>query len=235
MSDNMTLYNAVRTPPSEAIRKIEAGRLKGKSDINPMWRIKALTEQFGPCGIGWKYTIEKLWTEQGANGEVAAFALINLYHRVGEDWSEPIPGIGGNSFVAKEKSGMYTSDECYKMALTDALSVAWEGTAKFISQWFRKGSLILVEGALRTRKYTDKSGNNRTITEVLVSQGHFTGEKSNRASADVMPGEGEFSGNFAMPPAAYQAAAYNTQLPPPPKQMGLNDFAEVPSDEDLPF
>lgn len=124
MSDNMTLYNAVRTPPPEAIKKIETGRLKGKSDINPMWRIKALTEQFGPCGIGWKYTIEKFWTEQGANGEVAAFALINLYHRVGEDWSEPIPGIGGNSFVTKEKSGMYTSDECYKMALTDALSVA---------------------------------------------------------------------------------------------------------------
>ena len=124
MADNMTLYNAVRTPPPEALREIKAGRLAGKSDINPMWRIKTLTEQFGPCGVGWKYTIEKLWTEQGANGEIAAFALINLSHRIGEGWSEPIPGIGGNSFVAKEKSGMYTSDECYKMALTDALSVA---------------------------------------------------------------------------------------------------------------
>ena len=124
MSDNMTLYNAVRTPPPEALKEIKAGRLAGKRDINPMWRIKALTEQFGPCGVGWKYTIEKLWTEQGANGEIAAFALINLYHKIGEGWSEPIPGIGGNSFVAKEKSGMYTSDECYKMALTDALSVA---------------------------------------------------------------------------------------------------------------
>ena len=124
MSENMTLYNAVRTPPPEALKEIKAGRLAGKSDINPMWRIKALTEQFGLCGVGWKYTIEKLWTEQGANGEIAAFALINLYHRIGEGWSEPIPGIGGNSFVAKEKSGMYTSDECYKMALTDALSVA---------------------------------------------------------------------------------------------------------------
>ena len=124
MADNMTLYNAVRTPPPEALREIKAGRLAGKSDINPMWRIKTLTEQFGPCGVGWKYTIEKLWTEQGANGEIAAFALINLYHGIGEGWSEPIPGIGGNSFVAKEKSGMYTSDECYKMALTDALSVA---------------------------------------------------------------------------------------------------------------
>lgn len=137
MSDNMTLYNAVRTPPPEALREIKAGRLAGKSDINPMWRIKTLTEQFGPCGVGWKYTIEKLWTEQGANGEIAAFALINLYHRIGEGWSEPIPGIGGNSFVAKEKSGMYTSDECYKMALTDALSVACKalGVAADVFYW----------------------------------------------------------------------------------------------------
>lgn len=113
--------------------------------------------------------------------------------------------------------------------------VAWEGTAKFISQWFHKGSLLLVEGALRTRKYTDKSGNNRTATEVLVSQGHFTGEKSNRSSADGMPEEGEFSSSFAIPPAAYQAATYNAQLPPP-QQMGMNDFSEVSSDdEDLPF
>lgn len=137
MSDNMTLYNAVRTPPPEALREIKAGRLAGKSDINPMWRIKTLTEQFGPCGVGWKYTIERLWTEQGANGEIAAFALINLYHRIGEGWSEPIPGIGGNSFVAKEKSGMYTSDECYKMALTDALSVACKalGVAADVVYW----------------------------------------------------------------------------------------------------
>lgn len=121
MSDNMNLYNSVRTPPPEALREIKAGRLAGKSDINPMWRIKALTEQFGPCGEGWKYTIEKLWTEQGANGEIAAFALINLYYRIEGQWSDPVPGIGGNSFVAKEKSGLYTSDECYKMAFTDAL------------------------------------------------------------------------------------------------------------------
>lgn len=36
MSDNMSLYNAVRTPPPEALKTIQAGRLKGMSDINPM-------------------------------------------------------------------------------------------------------------------------------------------------------------------------------------------------------
>ncbi|NLU51578.1 MAG: hypothetical protein GXX10_01760 [Clostridiaceae bacterium] len=124
MSDNLKLYNAVRSVPSNALRTINAGRLKGKSDINPMWRIKALTEQFGPCGVGWKYTITKQWLEHGGNGEIAAFCNIDLYVKINGEWSEAIPGTGGSAFVANEKSGPYVSDECYKMALTDAISVA---------------------------------------------------------------------------------------------------------------
>ena len=42
--NHMDIYEAVRTPPQEALKAIEAGRLKGMTDINPMWRIKALTE-----------------------------------------------------------------------------------------------------------------------------------------------------------------------------------------------
>ena len=122
--DNMQIYNAVRKCPDNALRKISAGRLKGKSDINPMWRIQALTEQFGVCGIGWYYDITRQWTEQGANNEIAAFCNIDLYIKSGDDWSKPIKGTGGSSFVANERNGAYTSDECYKMALTDAISVA---------------------------------------------------------------------------------------------------------------
>lgn len=122
--DNLEIYNRVRSVPQEALRAISAGRLKGKSDINPMWRIKALTEQFGPCGTGWKYEVEKLWLEASGSTEVAAFALIGLYVQIDGKWSEKIPGIGGSMFVSAEKNGPYTSDECYKMALTDALSVA---------------------------------------------------------------------------------------------------------------
>jgi hypothetical protein len=44
--ENLTIYNAVRKVPSEAQRTIPFGPMKGKTDINPMWRIKALTEQF---------------------------------------------------------------------------------------------------------------------------------------------------------------------------------------------
>ena len=125
MSDNMRIYDAVRAVPEEAKRAITAGRLKGKTDINPMWRIKALTELFGPCGDGWGYTIDRLWIEEGAKGEKCAFAMISLWYRQDDGMrSDPVIGIGGNMLVANEKNGLYTSDECYKMALTDAISVA---------------------------------------------------------------------------------------------------------------
>lgn len=122
--DNMEIYNKVRAVPNEALKTIAAGRLKGMSDINPMWRIKILTEMFGMCGIGWKYEITRQWTETGKENEIRAFCNINLYVKVGDTWSEAIPGTGGSSYVTVEKNGVYVSDEAYKMSLTDALSVA---------------------------------------------------------------------------------------------------------------
>lgn len=129
-NENMKFWDKVALPPEDALKKIMGGRLKGKNDINPVWRIKVMTEHYGPVGTGWKYTIDKLWTEIGAGGEVCAFALISLYvdEMLGtaEDtiWSQPIPGIGGSMLVELEREGAHTSDECYKMAVTDALSVA---------------------------------------------------------------------------------------------------------------
>ena len=56
---NLELYEKFRAVPQEAQKAIGGGRLKGMTDINPMWRLKVLTEQFGPCGIGWKYIVIK--------------------------------------------------------------------------------------------------------------------------------------------------------------------------------
>ena len=122
--DNMTIYDALRTPPGNAQKPITGGRLKGMTDINPMWRIKALTQQFGPCGLGWWYVIKDKRLEPGSNGQIAAFVDIDLYYRWGGETSQPIPGTGGSMFVANDRSGAYTGDECFKMALTDAISVA---------------------------------------------------------------------------------------------------------------
>jgi hypothetical protein len=119
----LELYKKVRIVPLEAQKKISGGRLNGMTDINPMWRIKVLTEQFGPCGFGWYYVPGRKWLEQSGN-EVAAFVDIELYVKYGDEWSKPIAGTGGSKFVSKEQGGLHVSDECYKMATTDAISVA---------------------------------------------------------------------------------------------------------------
>ena len=120
---NMALYEKYRTVPPEAQKKIGGGRLKGMTDINPMWRIKKLTEEFGPCGIGWWTKVTDRWTET-VGDETCAFVDLELYIKVGDEWSKPITGSGGSKLATKERSGIYVSDECYKMAETDALSVA---------------------------------------------------------------------------------------------------------------
>lgn len=122
--DNLHIYEAVRTVPENAKKEILGGKLKGKTDINPMWRIKALTEQFGPCGIGWKPEITNKEAVPAAGGEMAVFVDINLYIKVGDTWSDAIPGTGGSMLVQTEKGNLVSNDEAYKMAYTDALSVA---------------------------------------------------------------------------------------------------------------
>ncbi|MFA5299979.1 MAG: hypothetical protein WC389_17470, partial [Lutibacter sp.] len=95
-------------------------------------------ERFGPCGIGWKYTIKDQRLEKGANEEIAAFVTIDLFYLYEGKWSEAIPGVGGSSFVAKEKNGMYQSDECFKMALTDAIGIACKALGMAADVYFQK-------------------------------------------------------------------------------------------------
>lgn len=123
---NLELYNKVRVVPIEAQKQIGGGRLKGMTDINPMWRIKTLTEMFGACGDGWFYVITDKRVVDGANGEKVATVDIELRvkHANSVDWSTPIVGTGGSMLVSSEKAGLYTNDEAFKMALTDAISVA---------------------------------------------------------------------------------------------------------------
>ncbi|MDR6555478.1 hypothetical protein [Paenibacillus qinlingensis] len=146
MSENMDLYEKVRRVPENALKPIVGGRLKGMSDINPMWRIKMLTEMFGICGIGWRIEIVDQRIERGSGEEIVCFVDINLYIKSDGEWSYPIPGMGGSSFVTQEQRGPYTSDECFKMAYTDAISVACKSLGFAADVYFEKD---------RT-KYTDK-------------------------------------------------------------------------------
>lgn len=136
--DNMTIWQALEKTPKEAQKEINAGRLKGFTDINPMWRLKKLTEAFGPCGVGWKYKIVSTNVIPGANDEVAAFVNILLYYKQDGAWSEGVPGLGGSMFVAKESKGMHTSDECFKMALSDAIGTACKALGMSADIYFSK-------------------------------------------------------------------------------------------------
>lgn len=124
--DKMSIYNASRAVPQEAQKKITGGRLSGMTDINPLWRVKKLTELFGPAGIGWKFDPPVFEEKPGVNGEVMVHCFTCLYIRQDEDttWSAPIPGVGGSMLITTEKNGQRTDDEAYKKAYTDAQSVA---------------------------------------------------------------------------------------------------------------
>lgn len=115
---NMDLYNALRSVPQEAQKNFSNGRFSG-TDINPMWRIKKLTEVFGQAGDGWWVENVRFWTET-AGGEMLSFCTLELCLKD----KRHLFGIGGSKMLKQEKSGAYANDECYKMAYTDALSVA---------------------------------------------------------------------------------------------------------------
>lgn len=119
MSDNLRYYEASRSVPKAAQKAFSNGRFSG-TDINPMWRIKMLTELFGPAGIGWYTEIISERAEKISEDTTFAIVDLNLYIRVDGEWSKPIFGTGGNQLVQKGRP----SDEGYKMAYTDALSVA---------------------------------------------------------------------------------------------------------------
>ena len=95
--------------------------------------------------------------------------------------------------------------------------VAWRQTAEFISRYFRKGSMIAVEGSIQTSNYTDKDGNKRKQVEVVANNVSFCGSKAE-------------SGND------YQNREY-TQAAPSYSNADNSDFEEIvdDSEDDLPF
>ena len=109
--------------------------------------------------------------------------------------------------------------------------VAWRNNADFISRFFSKGKMILVEGELQTRQYTDKNGSTQTVVELIVESARFTGEKSNNQG----------SGNVPPPPEPPQHNGKTTSQTQPQAQQSApptytaEDFMCQPTDDDYPF
>jgi len=129
MTENMKYWEQLDKPPQEALKKIEGvPHLRGKTSIDPQWRIKRMTEVFGPVGVGWYSEIEEQWLESFGS-EVCAFTRIKVYIQHEGDWSKPIPGIGGSMIATVVKRNtdaerVDVSDDAYKKSYTDALGVA---------------------------------------------------------------------------------------------------------------
>lgn len=133
MMDNLKYYEMGREVPEYAKKPFNNGSFSG-TDITPMWRIKKLTEMFGPVGLGW-YTeiLSERCEEHG--GVTIAVVDINLYVKYDGEWSKPIFGTGGNIIV---RSNGKVSDEGYKMAYTDAISVAAKAIGIGADVYFEK-------------------------------------------------------------------------------------------------
>ena len=112
VNPNLDIYEKARSVPKEAIKEIRGGRLAGFSDINPMWRIKRLTEIFGPCGKGWYYEITDKRTETAGN-ETAMFISVSLYVKYGEEWSKPIVGVGGSNALSVAMKSLGIAADIY--------------------------------------------------------------------------------------------------------------------------
>lgn len=60
--------------------------------------------------------------------------------------------------------------------------VSWRNTAEFVCKYFTKGRMMLVEGRLQMRSYTDKDGNRRVAAEVVADNVHFTDSRKDGSS-----------------------------------------------------
>lgn len=148
MAENMSIWNRFDEVPACYTQRIGFGNLKGKSDINPQWRIKAMTEVFGACGDGWKHDLTWERVQECPNGEVMLFVRVEVVYRVPEGFSAPVVGYGGDFLVNKNKNGLVPNDEAYKMAYTDALGNALKslGVASKVYEGSFDGSKYISKG-----------------------------------------------------------------------------------------
>ena len=105
--ENMHIWQLLSTPPSSALTEIKGGRMAGKSDISPQWRYKVMTDVFGPCGVGWKYTIDKI-------GKSLTIAMVNPLNIEAVENVELITGCAVQAFVSTATEIKQAVEKYYK-------------------------------------------------------------------------------------------------------------------------
>jgi len=105
--------------------------------------------------------------------------------------------------------------------------VAWRSTAEFISKYFTKGKMIVVEGSLQSRKWQDKNGQNRVSWEIQANNVYFGESKRDNQGG---------GSDYAAPP--YGSQPYNQSYTAPAQSYAAptgGGFAEIEEDGELPF
>ena len=92
--------------------------------------------------------------------------------------------------------------------------VAWRNTAEFVSRYFTKGRMAVVEGRLQMRDWTDKEGNKRRSAEVVADNVYFGDSRR-----DEQPGSSSFGGN------AYGGNSYGGGYGAPAPAGGFGGYA----------
>lgn len=115
--------------------------------------------------------------------------------------------------------------------------VAWRNTGEFVSRYFTKGRMALVEGRLQMREYTDRDGNRRVAAEVVANNVYFGDSRrdSQPAGAPYGAPQGGYDA-YGAAPAAPSSYAPPANFGAPSAGVPGNGFAELSDDDgELPF
>jgi len=117
---NMEIWNKVSKTPTEHTKAITGKSYSGTSP-KPYYLIQKATEVFGPCGIGWGFTVLDERIEEGAGGERLSIARVKVWYEWNGKRGE-VEHIGGTQFSGTRKSGQaFTDEDAPKKSVTDAL------------------------------------------------------------------------------------------------------------------
>lgn len=124
MTDNLAIWNKLgKTDPDQTKTFQRGGGFKGTA-IKPIYTEQKMTEVFGPCGICWGFTEPRFELVPASDGQTAVYCWLSLWYIHEGVRSEPIPGVGGDFVVVKQRDGLRTNDEAFKAAFTDAIGNA---------------------------------------------------------------------------------------------------------------
>ena len=113
--------------------------------------------------------------------------------------------------------------------------VCWRNSADVAEKFIRKGTQLYIEGKLRTRSWTDQSGNKRFTTEVAVDNLQLLGKRDPQSPQPQQPAYQQPAPSYQQPTPSYQQPAPQSQQPRPAQQEPMDiSLGENPTD-DLPF